>query len=185
MPSSQVALCYNLWCHNRIWKYIFPPLYVRAKMIVHAFMIELDHLDYWYPRKIKNFVNICTKSMENCSLVESQILVEFHPARATKLCIISSLKWIIQICSKFTVGFLKIAFYSPNPHCCLGKHPLETFKGMFKVSIAKHTARDTRRVLHQQKTFFTFVSWVLSSRTYPLWPVTTWSLDWNITITLD
>ena len=26
--------------------------YVRAKMIVHAFMIELDQLDYWYPRKL-------------------------------------------------------------------------------------------------------------------------------------
>ena len=25
--------------------------YVRAKMIVHAFMIELDQLDYWYPKK--------------------------------------------------------------------------------------------------------------------------------------
>ena len=27
--------------------------YVRAKMIVHAFMIELDQLDYRYPRKKK------------------------------------------------------------------------------------------------------------------------------------
>ena len=27
--------------------------YVRAKMIVHEFMIELDQLDYnWYPRKL-------------------------------------------------------------------------------------------------------------------------------------
>ena len=25
--------------------------YVRAKMIVHAFMIELDQQDYWSPRK--------------------------------------------------------------------------------------------------------------------------------------
>ena len=30
--------------------------YVRAEMNVHAFMIELDQPDYWYPRKkIKKF----------------------------------------------------------------------------------------------------------------------------------
>ena len=45
-----------------------------AKMIVHAFMIELDQLDYWYPRKNKKFEILCTKSMESCSLVISQIL---------------------------------------------------------------------------------------------------------------
>ena len=39
-------------------------------------------------------------------------------------CIITSLKWIIQICSNFYCWVCKIAFYSPNPHCCLGKLPL-------------------------------------------------------------
>ena len=48
--------------------------YVRAKMIMHAFMIEIDQLDYWYPRKNKNCEILCTKSMESCSLVISQIL---------------------------------------------------------------------------------------------------------------
>ena len=43
-------------------------------MNVHAFMIELDQKDYWYPRNIKNFENICTKSMESCPLVISHIL---------------------------------------------------------------------------------------------------------------
>ena len=65
---------------------IFPLLYrfVRTKTIVHAFIIELDQPDYWYPRKIKNGNNLCTKSMESCSLiVESQILAEFRPERAT------------------------------------------------------------------------------------------------------
>ena len=37
--------------------------YVRAEMNVHAFMNELDQKDYWYPRKIKNCENLCTKSM--------------------------------------------------------------------------------------------------------------------------
>ena len=38
-----------------------------------------------------------------------------------KLCIITSLKWIIQICSNFYCWVCKIAFYSSNPHCYLGK----------------------------------------------------------------
>ena len=29
--------------------------YVRAKMIVYAFIIELDQLHYWYPRKLWNY----------------------------------------------------------------------------------------------------------------------------------
>ena len=41
--------------------------YVRAEMNVHAFMNELDQKDY--PRKIKNFENLFTKSMESCPLV--------------------------------------------------------------------------------------------------------------------
>ena len=44
--------------------------------------------------------------------------------RHTQLCIITSFKWIIQICSNFYCWVCKIAFYSPNPHCCLGKLPL-------------------------------------------------------------
>ena len=52
-------------------------------MIVHAFMIELDQPDYWYPRKIKNFENLSTKSIESCFLVVLQILAEFRPERAT------------------------------------------------------------------------------------------------------
>ena len=57
--------------------------YVRAEMNVHAFMNELDQPDYWYPRKIRNGENPCTKSMESCPLVISHILAEFHPERAT------------------------------------------------------------------------------------------------------
>ena len=45
-------------------------------MIVHAFMVDLDQLYYWYLRHIRNVENLCTKSMESCSLVVSQILAE-------------------------------------------------------------------------------------------------------------
>ena len=57
--------------------------YVRAEMNVRAFMHELDQKDYYYPSKIKNFENLCTKSMESCPLMISHILAEFHPERAT------------------------------------------------------------------------------------------------------
>ena len=65
--------------------FILRYMYVRAKIIVHAFMTELDQPDYRYPNKIKNCKkkNLCTKSMESCSLVVSQILAEFCPERAT------------------------------------------------------------------------------------------------------
>ena len=32
---------------------------LRAKTIVHAFMIELDQLDYWYPRRRKKCDILC------------------------------------------------------------------------------------------------------------------------------
>ena len=63
--------------------FILGYMYVRTEMNVHAFMNELDQKDYWYPRTIKNFENLCTKSMESCPLVMSHILAEFHPERAT------------------------------------------------------------------------------------------------------
>ena len=97
MPPSQVALCWYLWCHQQytclmelytyftkfslFMKMASSPLltrYVRAKMIVHAFMvIELDQLDYWYPRKNKKFEILCTKSMErlfSCDITDSGIV---------------------------------------------------------------------------------------------------------------
>ena len=113
MPPSQVPLCCNLVCrplrchfdvttvqlsNATVHKFLknltfyekISSLYflyfgyvIRAKMIVHVFMIELDQPDYWYPRKIKNCENLCTKSMESCSPVASQILAEFRPERAT------------------------------------------------------------------------------------------------------
>ena len=65
--------------------------------------------------------------IESCTLVRSHILAEFHRERATYTTLHNdhlALKWIIQICSNFYCWVCKIAFYSPNPHCCLGKLPL-------------------------------------------------------------
>ena len=45
--------------------------------------------------------------------------------RHAQLCIITSLKWIIQISSNFYCWVCKIAFYSPNSHCCLVNFPFK------------------------------------------------------------
>ena len=51
--------------------------------------------------------------MESCPLVISHILAEFHPERSTYTTLhITSLKWIIQICSNFYYWVCKIAFYT-------------------------------------------------------------------------
>ena len=51
---------------------------------MHAFMIKLDQPDYCYPsKKLRILEILCTKSMESCSPVISQILADFRPERAT------------------------------------------------------------------------------------------------------
>ena len=61
--------------------------------------------------------------MENCSLV--QILEEFHPERVTykNLAELVLLNGLSKFDQNFTVGFLKIAFYSLSPQCHLGNFP--------------------------------------------------------------
>ena len=54
-------------------------MYIKAKVISHAFMIEIYQPGYWYPIKKEN---LCIKSMESCPLVVSQILAEFRPEKA-------------------------------------------------------------------------------------------------------
>ena len=63
--------------------------------------------------------------MESCPLVISHILAEFHPERAkyTTLHNHFSLMDYPNLLKLLLLG-CKIAFHSPNPHCCLGKLPL-------------------------------------------------------------
>ena len=49
--------------------------------------------------------------LSSCDITFWQSAVQ--RGRHTKLCIITSLKWIIQICSTFTVGFLKLLSVHP------------------------------------------------------------------------
>ena len=100
---------------------------VRAEMNVHAFMNELDKKDYWYPRKNKEKkLKIFVQSQWRVVLFWYHIFWQssVQRGRHTELCMITSLKWIIQICSNFYCWVSKIAFCSPNPYCCLGKLPL-------------------------------------------------------------
>ena len=99
--------------------------YVRSEMNVYAFMIELDQKDYDIQEKLK-IVKICVQSQWRVVLLWYHIFWQssIQRGRHTQLCIITSLKWIIQICSNFYWWVSKIAFCPPNPHCCLGKLPL-------------------------------------------------------------
>ena len=147
--ASQVALCYTICdvttvqLSNNGTVHIFHKMFTfihentssplllylgmfnRPKIIVHAFMIELDQPNYWYLRK-----HLCTKSMESCSLVISLILAEFCPERErhTKLCIISYL--IIKyyqnyFAQTFTVGFINLLSAHPIHIVVWGNFPFK------------------------------------------------------------
>ena len=106
------------------WKCNFPLLlYLGMLGLIWMYM----HL---WMNNIKMTIDIQEKDLLKI-YVQSQlrfVLLWYHMfgqssikrGRHTQLCIITSLKWIIQICSNFYCWVCKIAFYSPNPHCCLG-----------------------------------------------------------------
>ena len=56
---------------------------MRANMIGHTFISELDEMDYQHPRKNKYCEILCSNSMERCSFVKSQILAKFCLERVT------------------------------------------------------------------------------------------------------
>ena len=52
--------------------------YVREEVNVRVFEVKLPQLVQWNPRKIKKYENMCTKSVEGCSTMASQILANCH-----------------------------------------------------------------------------------------------------------
>ena len=94
--------------------------YARAEMNMHAFMNELDQKDLLISKK--NQKNL--KSMYKVNGELSSCDITYSRGRHTQICIITSLKWIMEICSNFYCCVCKITFYSPNPHYCLRKLPL-------------------------------------------------------------
>ena len=120
---------------NFSWKCIFPPLLYFGMlglrwMWMHLWLNEMiydwSNGLYWYPMKIKNIVKIYVQSQWRVVLLWYHIFWQssIQRGRHTQLCIITSLNWIIEICSNCYWWVSKIAFYSPNPHCCFGKLPL-------------------------------------------------------------
>ena len=102
--------------------------YVRADMNEHAFTNELYQTDYWYPRKIWKFKNLCSKSMESCPLVISHILAEFHPERATYTTFHNHfLNGLPKSAQTFTVGFLKLLSSHPIYIVVWGNFPFKDF----------------------------------------------------------
>ena len=100
--------------------------YARAKMIVHAFMIVLDQLDYNYiPRKEKENVGYIQDQWRDVLLWknrfwQSSVQRGWH----TKLCMTRLLNGLSKF-AQSSVGFLNLlSTHAPKPHCCLGKLPL-------------------------------------------------------------
>ena len=85
--------------------------YVRAEMNVHAFMKELDQRSIDIQENLK-IVKIYVQSQWRVVLLWYHIFWQssIQRGRHTQLCIITSLKWIIQICSHFYCWVCKIAF---------------------------------------------------------------------------
>ena len=123
--TSVIVVSLHLLC----WKCIFPLLlYIGMLglrwMCMHLWMNLIKRtIDIQEEEKI---VKIYVQSQWRVVLLWYHILWQssIQRGRHTQLRIITSLKWIIQICSNFYCWVCKIAFYSPNPHCCLGKLPL-------------------------------------------------------------
>ena len=126
---------------------LFLKLYLSSSLYLHVGMLGLRWMcmhNLWM-NLIKWTVNIQGKNFCVKIYVQSQwrvVLLWYHifwqssiqRGRHTQLCIITSLKWIIKIFSNFYCWVCKIA-YSPNPHCCLGKLPLEVQISAIKCTL--------------------------------------------------
>ena len=93
--------------HNLLFMKMYLPLLLYLGMLGLRWLCMQNCMHLWL-----NLINWSVDIQENLKIVKRG-----H----TKLCIIISFKRIFQICSKFYCWVSKIVFYSPNPHCCLGK----------------------------------------------------------------
>ena len=136
---SVMSQQYN--CLMELYTQIFYKILLFMKMYLPSSSYNLGMLGlrwmcmHLWMNLIKRTIDIQEKLKMVKIYVQSQwrvVLLWYHISwqssiqrgRHTQLCIITSLKWIIQICSNLYCWVCKIAFYSPNPHCCLGKLPL-------------------------------------------------------------
>ena len=108
-------------------------------MVVHAFFMINRTIDIPPPKKKKKLkFYTCTKSMESCSLVASQILAEFHLERAT----FKTLHYIVLLngLSKFAQNFywhwvLKCFLLTQSTLLLGGNFPFKVIVGMIESPI--------------------------------------------------
>ena len=137
-----------MWCHNSTtvswnctqivtkfhfsWKCIFPLLLHLGMlglrwMCMHLWMNLIKRIS----KKKKKIVKIYVQSQWRVVLFWYHIFWQssIQRGRHTQLCIITSLKWIIQICSNFYCWVCKIAFYTHPIHIVVwGNSPLSASK---------------------------------------------------------
>ena len=114
--------------------------YVRAKMIVHAFMIELDQLTidmYIYIKKTLTNVKFYVQSQWRVVLWYHRFWqTSIYRGRHTQFCIVSSLNRSSKFAQNFTVGFLHLLSTHPIHIVVWGNFP---FKELMKsISAPKY-----------------------------------------------
>ena len=140
LPISVMSQQYNCLMElytNFLHNLLFIKLYLPSSFILtYIGMLGLRWMCmHLWMNLIKRTIDIEEKLKIVKIYVQSQwrvVLLWYHilwqssiqRGRHIQLCIITSRKRIIQICSYCYCWVCKIAFYSPNPHCCLGKLPL-------------------------------------------------------------
>ena len=106
---------------------------------MHAFMIELGQLVYWYPKKNTNCEILCTLNGEfSCDITDSGI-VPSREGDIQNFALIVLLNGLSKFSQNITVGFLKLlSIYSPNFHIVVwGNFPFK-LKGRFSASTIKY-----------------------------------------------
>ena len=104
--------------------------YVRAEMIVHAFMNELDQKDYWYPRKLKKLWKSMYKvngELSSCDITYSGRVPsregDIHNFAYSLL-----LNGLSKSAQTFTVGFVKLLSTHPIHIVVWGNFPFKALE---------------------------------------------------------
>ena len=132
--SQQYNFSWN--CTQNFYKILlFMKMYLPSSFILRCVIgLRLMCMHLWMNlikrttdiQEILKIVKIYVQSQRRVVFLWYHIFWQSSTQRGqhAQLCIITSLKWIIKICSNLYCWVCKIGFYSPNPHCFLGELPL-------------------------------------------------------------
>ena len=131
-----VKICETSKCHNFL---IFQPIFIRFSLFCSEnFTLSSEIMLNLFRSSPLNIVNFYVQSQWRVVLLwyHSFWQSSIQRGRHTKLCIISSLKRIIQICSKFAVGFLKLLSTHPIHIVVWGNFPFKCshYPGIIHIS---------------------------------------------------